>query len=231
MSLSKVIPHDADVNVKPWLIPDVNNLSADSPEVFTPNTATSSSDDSIADQAQEKFNTEYNGGFEKGYSEGKKAADEELVRKTVQLENLLGFLTRPVEKLEQQVEQELLELSLAVAKQVLKREVSIDPKHIIGLIRTAVSRLPAAENKVTVNLNPDDAKIIRKALKKSDNDQRWDIVEDPGLNAGSCNINSENSYIDGSVDAMVAQVALDLFGGHRDKDRIKPGKKSKKTHA
>ena len=228
MSLSKVIPHDADVSVTPWFIPDVDSISTEQTEVFTPDMG---GDSSQTQRAQDKFDRDYNVGFEKGYAEGKKAADEELALKQVQLNTLLDFLARPVEKLEEQVEHELTELALAIAKQILRREISIDPKHIIGLIRTSVAQLPAAENEVVVSLNPGDAKIIRKALKKTDNKQRWQIVEDPGLNAGSCNINSENSFVDGSIDAMISQMSLDLFGGHRGKDSKKPSKASKKNNA
>ncbi len=217
--MSKVIPGDAEVEVKPWYIPDVNTLSSSDPDVFTPDSGAQDGEAARAQREQEEYNEQYNKGFEQGYADGKKAADEELARKSEQLNALLDFLTKPVTQVEQRVEQELLELSLAVARQILRREISLDPKHIIGLIRSAVSRLPAAENEVIVSLNPDDARVIRKALKESSNKQRWQIVEDPGLDPGSCNINSENSYIDGSVDAMVTQISLDLFGGHRDIDR------------
>ncbi|MGV6857386.1 MAG: FliH/SctL family protein [bacterium] len=223
--MSKVIPGDAEVDVKPWYIPDVNTLSSDDPDVFTPNTQSQDSETSRVEREQEEYNSQYNQGFEQGYADGKQAADEELARKSQQLDTLLDFLAKPVTQVEQRVEQELLELSLAVARQILRREISIDPKHIIGLIRSAVGRLPAAENEVIVSLNPDDARVIRKALKESSNKQRWKIVEDPGLDPGSCNINSENSYIDGSVDAMVNQISLDLFGGQRDIDRTR-GKES-----
>lgn len=220
--MSRVISGKDATDVRPWSIPDVENVNPKSEEVFQ-STGEQFDPSTIREQNQKKeFDGGYNEGFAKGYAEGKQAAEEELVRERSRLVSTLNFLARPVENLDEQVEHELLELSLAVAKQVLKREVSIQPMHIVGLIRTSVARLPVAESEVTVHLNPDDAKIIRKSLKLSEEPQRWRIIDDPGLDQGSCVINSDSSFVDGSVDAMVKQVALDLFGGQRERDRSKP---------
>lgn len=221
--MSRVISGKDAPEVRPWSIPDVDSVNPHSDEVFQ-----STGDDfdptSVREQQQKKeFDGGYNEGFAKGYAEGKQAAEEELERDRSGLLMTLNFLSRPVENLEQQVEHELLELSLAVAKQILKREISLQPKHIIGLIRASVARLPVAESEVSVHLNPDDAKIIRNALNTSENSQRWKIVEDPGLNQGACIVNSDSSFVDGSVDAMVKQVALDLFGGQRSNERERGG--------
>lgn len=217
--MSRVISGKDAPEVRPWSIPDVDNVNPKSDTVFQ-----SSEEDfdpaSVREKHQKKeYDGGYNEGFAKGYAEGKQAAEEELQRERAQLQTTLNFLARPVETLDQQVEHELLELGLAVAKQILKREVSLKPMHIVGLIRTSVARLPVAENEISVHLHPDDAKIIRNALKTSENTQRWKIIDDPGLNPGSCIVNSDSSFVDGSVDAMVKQVALDLFGGQRDRDK------------
>lgn len=219
MILSRVISGKDVSDVRPWAIPDVEAVSPAEAEVFTSTGDKFNPDATRQQQQKQEFDGGYNDGFAKGYAEGKQAAEEELEHDRSHLEMMLNFLSHPVENLEQQVENELLELSIAIAKQILKREVSLEPMHLMGLIRTAVARLPASESEVTVQLNPDDAKIIRKALQKPENPQRWKIIEDPGLTPGSCNVNSDSSFVDGSIDAMVTQMSLDLFGGHRGGDR------------
>lgn len=217
--MSRVISGKDATNVRPWSIPDVDNVLQNDADVFTSTGEKPNGQDASQQKQRKEFDGGYNEGFAKGYAEGKQAAAEELEHDREHMQMLLNFLSRPVENLEQQVESELLELSIAIAKQILKREVTLEPMHLMGLIRTAVARLPAAESEVTVQLNPEDAKIIRKALQKPENPQRWKIIEDPGLNQGSCNVNSDSSFVDGSVDAMVTQISLDLFGGHRGADR------------
>lgn len=217
--MSKVISGKDVTDVRPWSIPDVETVSSADAEVFTSSSDKFSPEAARQQQQQQEFDGGYNEGFAKGYAEGKQAAEEELEHDREHMQMLLNFLSRPVKNLEQQVENELLELSIAIAKQILKREVTLEPMHLMGLIRTAVARLPASESEVIVQLSPEDAKIIRKALQKPENPQRWKIIEDPGLVQGSCNVNSESSFVDGSIDAMVAQVSLDLFGGHRGSDR------------
>ncbi len=157
-------------------------------------------------------------GFNEGYEEGLQAARAETTSLISRLNNLLAFLERPVEALEHRVEQELLELALAVARQILRREIRTDPRHIIGLIREAIQQLPANLQDISVHLHPDDASVIRDTLNEHAGKRRWKIIDDPGLSKGECKITTDSSFIDAGVDGLIARLAADLLGGHRTSD-------------
>ncbi|MGF1547916.1 MAG: flagellar assembly protein FliH [Thiotrichales bacterium] len=157
-------------------------------------------------------------GFNEGYEEGMQAARAETTAVTARLRELLGFLERPVEALDHRVEEEMLELALAVSKQILRREIRTDPRHIIGLIREAVKQLPANLQDISVHLHPDDASVIRDTLHEHPGKRRWKIVDDPGVSTGDCKITTETSYVDAGIDGLIARLAAELLGGHRTSD-------------
>ncbi len=157
-------------------------------------------------------------GFKEGYDEGAQAAQGEITTLKANLEKTLSILSQPVEKVETLVEQELLALSLAIARQVLRREVSIDPQHIIGLIRDAVKQLPSTAEAITVLLNPDDAAIVRKTLHEHQTQHKWHIVDDPAIEQSDCKIRAGTAFIDAGIDALVARLATEYLGGQRATD-------------
>jgi flagellar biosynthesis/type III secretory pathway protein FliH len=53
-------------------------------------------------------------------------------------------LAKPFEVLDAEVERELLTLAMALARQIVRRELKTDPTQIIGIIREAIAALPVA---------------------------------------------------------------------------------------
>lgn len=210
MTLSKVIPREQAGQVQPWQIPELTNTQAGFVTPFP-------LDSNLPVQAS-KAEELHQAGFQQGYEEGLALAKKELANQQVQLEETLQALAQPLKRLNQAVEQELVELSLAVALQILRREITQDPKHVIGLIREAVNQLPAASRQIRIYLNPDDAQVVRETLNQQD-DQHWQIKDDPTLPHGSCQVRSETSFLDAGIDALVNRLAVDMLGGHRTTDK------------
>lgn len=212
--MSKIIPEDKTGSATPWLLPAVGTASAESPAFISASTRERRQDvDSLAiNEAAQKE------GFAQGYEEGQRAATSEIQNLKHRLESAVSSLQKPMGMLSEQVRTELLELALAVAKQILRREIKTDPNHIIGLIREAVQQLPANTQKILVHLHPDDAETIRETISDTDHAQHWKIVDDPGLHQGDCQIHTEASFVDASVDALITRLAVELLGGHRGED-------------
>ena len=157
-------------------------------------------------------------GFREGYEEGQQAARNEIERLREKLEASLDFIANPVAQIDRQVETELLELALAVAKQILRREIKLDPKHLMGLIREAIKQLPSNTQKIMIHLFPDDARMLREMLHDSDHEQHWQIIDDPALKQGDCKIHTDSAFIDASIDALISRLAAEMLGGHRNND-------------
>lgn len=163
-------------------------------------------------------------GFARGLAEGRKAADEELARKGRALVDLLDALAEPLRDVDAQVESELAQLAMAVARQLVRRELRTAPEEVIGALREALRALPAQARKVRVSVHPEDAALIRTHLGLGEGERAWELVEDAMIARGGCLVRSEHSRVDARVESRLSAIAAAVLGGERVGDvRIDPG--------
>ncbi|HBS25591.1 MAG TPA: hypothetical protein DD827_00445 [Gammaproteobacteria bacterium] len=198
---------------QPWNLPPIGNTDSQSVAAFVRSTFSSPSS---LDQQQDLAVEE---GFQKGYEEGLLAAQNEVSQQQTDLTQTLELLRNPLKQIDAQIEHELVELSLAVAKQILRREIKTEPQHIVGLIRTAVEQLPPGDPEINIHLHPEDAGAVEKTLKKYDANHQWNIIKDPATHRTDCKIHAEPSFIDASAEAIINRLAVDILGGERSDDR------------
>ena len=189
-------------NAQPWAAPDM----ASQQRSATPATA-----GGIADLQAEAFREAYDEGLRKGM-----AAGEDKLRLEVQkLDGLLHDLAKPFAELDRQVEQELLMLAVALARQIVRRELKADPSQIIGIIRDAIAALPVAARDVRVRLHPEEAAVVRQHLAPTESERAWKIVEDPVMARGGCEVVTATSRIDARVETRLGAMLSELLGSER----------------
>ncbi|RKZ93744.1 MAG: flagellar assembly protein FliH [Gammaproteobacteria bacterium] len=171
---------------------------------------------------QEGSKNGYDQGFEQGKTEGSKKGYEEnlhLLRKqTADLLSLLESLSEPFKEFDEEIEKELVRLSIGIASQLIRREIKIDPGQIIAVIREAVNILPVASQKLTLHMHPDDAELVRSSLAIDDVSPPWDIIEEPLITRGGCKVKTEVSSIDATVENRLASIVATVLGGEREED-------------
>lgn len=157
----------------------------------------------------------YDEAYEAGYRDGLKAGEAAAAERAARLDELLTALARPFEKLDEAVEQQLVDLSITIAKQLFRREIQIDPGHVIGVVRDTVPLLPVASRDVKVHLHPDDAALVRESFSDSGEDMAWSIVEDPLLSRGGLKVSSEHSHIDAQAETRFQAIVDAIAGDER----------------
>src|ERR1700722_13819079 len=153
--------------------------------------------------------------FEQGLAEGREAGRAEIRAQVDRLAGMFYDLARPFEVLDAEVERELLTLAMALARQIVRRELKTDPTQIIGIIREAIAVLPVAAREVRVHLHPEDAAVVREHLAPTENERAWAIVEDPVMARGGCQITSATSRIDARLESRVGAILSELLGTER----------------
>ena len=126
----------------------------------------------------------YQDGIAKAQAENQVMLDA-LAARVQQLDSILQLLGAPLQQLDAEVEKELLHLTLAVGKQLARRELRVDPTQVIGIIRESLAQLPASARDVRVHLHPEDAATVRERLAEPANERAWNIVEDPNTDAAA----------------------------------------------
>ncbi|MFN7914020.1 MAG: FliH/SctL family protein [Vicinamibacterales bacterium] len=150
--------------------------------------------------------------FMKGYAQGERSGAEAAARRgeatlrrlAQTVEELAGLRTELVQKTERQV----VELALAIAGRVLRREVSLDRELLVAMARIALERL--GENvSATIRLNPDDYAFIGAQAQVGES-SLVRVVADPLVSTGGCLVQSDFGLIDVGIDAQLGEMASAL---------------------
>ncbi len=181
---------------------------------------TASDDDSPPIPTAEEIEQWRKDAFEEGYAEGKKLAQQETDELKGQLLEVIDFFEQPLQSLNEDVEQQLTLLAVTLAQQLVRREIKVEPGEIIALIRESVKLLPANSRQIRIYLHPEDAEIVRNALQLDEDDEHnWKLMEDPMITRGGCEIKSEQSTINATLENRLQALAASVLGGERVEDR------------
>lgn len=161
----------------------------------------------------------YAEGLEQGKKKGYAAGLVEIRAQANRLMQIIATLHEPLIQLDDQIEKELVALSIAIARQIVRRELKTDPGQIVAVVREAVASLPVGSRNVNLHLHPEDAALVRNALSLTGNDKTWRVVEDPLFTRGGCKVVTDISQIDATLDTRIAAIAATILGGGRDHDR------------
>lgn len=157
----------------------------------------------------------YEEAWQKGHAEGLAAGKEASRARAARFDQLLQALARPFDKLDESVEKQLVELAMAVVRQLFRREVRVEPSHVIGVVREAIRLLPVASCNVRVHLHPEDATLVRESLSTAEGELAWTIVEDPLITRGGCKVTTDNAQIDATAEARLQAVISAVAGDQR----------------
>lgn len=172
-----------------------------------------------ASQLEEMQSLARREGFAQGQREGREAGLKEFADKSQRLEQLIQLLARPLDQIDEEIEGQLAELAMIVARQLIRRELQIDPGQVVGVVREALAVLPLAAREVRLVLNPEDGAIVREALALQEGrPSQIQIVEDPVQSRGGCRVLSEASQIDATVESRLNAVIVNVLGGQRSSD-------------
>lgn len=154
-----------------------------------------------------------------GHAEGEAQGRGAMREAAARFEALIDLLDEPLTHMDAKVEDELVALAIAIAKQLIRRELRTDPGQIVATVREAVAILPSSARRVTLHLHPEDAALMRSALALDEAGSRWRLQENPLMSRGGCRVTTETSSIDASVETRLAATIARLLGGEREEDQ------------
>jgi len=203
--LSRIIRADDLKSCESWLTPEVG--ASDGAQ--RPMTARQL--EGIQEQARQE-------GFEQGLKEGREAGSGEFSERVQCLGQLLTALDQPFAELDEAVEQQLAQLAMIVARQLVRRELKSEPEQVIGVVREALAALPLAARSVRLSLHSEDAVLVREAFSLQQGEDSIQVVEDPVQTRGGCRVLTESSQIDATVESRLNAIIANTLGGLRSSD-------------
>jgi flagellar assembly protein FliH len=201
----------AENNIAVWDLPSVSGRAV---QARRPGKTVSEIEDVERRAYEEAFAQGREAGLAAARAESQQALNQ-LKAQVTKLESVLGTLGKPLQQVNEEVEQQLLTLALTIARQLVRRELKTDPAQVIAIIRETVSLLPAAARDVRVHLHPEDATVVRERLAAPTADRAWTIIEDPVMTRGGCKVTTDTALIDARVETRLNEVISALLGDER----------------
>ena len=150
---------------------------------------------------------------EAGYREGEVSGRNQA---NAQLQPLMEKLARSIQeiaearpKLRAEAEGDLLKLSLAIARKVLHRELSMDSDSIAGLIKVCLEKIRLQEI-VRVRIHPQHHPTIQQLLARLSTGVPIELLPDPKLQLGGVVIETTRGEFDTSVDVQLKEIERGL---------------------
>ncbi len=176
--------------------------------------------EAIQREAQEEgYGAGYETGYRAGHEEGMATARSEIEAQVQRLQRVLDFMSAPLAELDAVVEDELSQLAVAIAQQLLRRELKTAPGEIVAVVRNAVGLLPVSHQQVAIQLHPEDARLVKQALSLDEGHYAWRVMEDPGLTRGGCVVTSDMSRVDATLEKRLNAVIASVLGDEREVER------------
>lgn len=151
-------------------------------------------------------------GKEQGLQEGLAAGEVEIQEQVSAWQALIDRLHNPLEKLDENVEYQLVRLATNLAEQIVRSEVQSNPQIILQALKQAVEALPVSEQTIRILLHPEDLTFVQTAYDEDVCLKRgWDLQADPALMRGDCQIHTKASSIDYSFSSRINQVLKHFF--------------------
>jgi flagellar assembly protein FliH len=176
-------------------------------------------DEAFAQGKADGYQQGYDQGFEEGSKKGYEGNVDLLNSKAADFTRLMEALNEPFKALDEEVEKELVKLSIGIASQIIRREIKLDAGQVIAAVREAINILPLSSQKISLYLHPEDAELVRSVLSLDEMSTAWAIIEDPLITRGGCKIDTDVSHVNATVESRLAAVVARIFGSERERDR------------
>ena len=170
-------------------------------------------DRNLVSRAQEESENIKKSAFEEGYRSGLEKATADLDS----FKNELSKFMNARKDVFEYIAPDILEISVDIAKKIIKKELESDPQLIINTIVDVLKTVSKNEPKVVIRVQPQSAQFIKDTIPNITYqfgiDSKINIVADPSIEDGGCVFQTNNGIVDASIDTQLEIIKKALGGG------------------
>ena len=160
-------------------------------------------DRNLISRAQEEADQIKESAAKEGYRAGLEEARNDIVALRESIED---FISAKKEVFEY-IAPDILEISVDIARKIIKKELEQDPQAIINMILEVMESFTKDETKITIKVNPMQADLVReelpKALSAKGTEARITVTADDSVETGGCVFLTSNGIIDAGLDTQL----------------------------
>jgi flagellar assembly protein FliH len=159
-------------------------------------------------ELEQRARSEREAGRREGEQAGRQQARQELEATLAKLADQIREMAALRERLRLEVEADLVRLSVAIARRILRRELNIDPDAVAGIVHAAFDKLRLQET-IRVEAHPAIVEPLRRLLAHG-NGSHIEIAADSALAAGAIVFETARGRFDVSVETQLREIERGL---------------------
>jgi flagellar assembly protein FliH len=153
------------------------------------------------EQARKEGHSEgYSVGHREGFQAGHREALAEMAPRIAVMEQLIAALKTDLARLDQELATDVVQLGLAVAKNLVASALHERPQIIQDGVEQALKQLAQNYGPVHVVVHPQDAELVRGVLETAQLTGGWSLKEDEGISRGGCKVETAAGDVDATLE-------------------------------
>jgi flagellar assembly protein FliH len=149
-------------------------------------------------------------GFEEGRAAGLAEGRAQAEQERLLLQQIAEGFGTEVARANELIAADMLDLSLDLAKAMLKTALKVRPELIVPIVREAIHYLPTLQQPALLHLHPEDAHIIVEHMGDELNTAGWRLVDDSHMERGGCRVETASNQIDATAPVRWQRIAAAL---------------------
>ena len=164
-------------------------------------------DRNLISRAREEAQSIKEAAAKEGYQEGleRSKSDIDEVKNAI-----TGFLSAKQDVFEY-IAPDILEISVDIAKKIIKKELQQDPTIILDNIKEILKGLSKEESKVTLRVNPSQVSLLKaeipEVMSSIGLEAKVMIVPDETIMEGGCVVTTANGVIDATIETQLSVIS------------------------
>jgi len=160
-------------------------------------------------QYQQKIREAHAAGAREGEVAGRSRAAAELQPVIERLGRSIQEISNLRLRLRREAEADVVQLAIAIARRVVRREISADPDALRGLVVAALEKLQGQEVS-RVRVHPSHLAMVQACLQQAVNGGRMEVTSDGSREPGSVIFETTRGNLDASVDSQLQEIERGL---------------------
>ncbi|NYT86237.1 flagellar assembly protein FliH [Pollutimonas harenae] len=154
-------------------------------------------------------------GYEAGFAAGLAAGHDKAAQEAEALNAVATSATASLERMEADMGQALIALSIRIAEQVLRSTLDSHPEKIQDVVHDVLQIEAGKDAMLKLRVNPADAELVQQCLDGDPGARHWRLVADTTISRGGCMVDTALGNIDATLQTRWQRVVSAL--GHGDK--------------
>ncbi len=150
-------------------------------------------------------------GYDEGYRAGRDAGARQAIEQFAAREQALGAsmaqrlvafeqaLTGQFEALQLRLADEIVALSLEIARQTVRATITTRPESLVAVAQEAIAMLVDERGRLSIHANPADASLLEHALGAQLESRGYRVIADPAVKAGGCRVMTAQAEVDATL--------------------------------